>query len=191
MEVQDLKEGQSMLTTVRRLEGGKFYIELAEMIKNPTAKVNLLAMLNKGDDRFAPATPKDRRAWMATEAEGLLILDINVEELEFVTNGNNQDVATLNILNPKIDGEQLHVQLTDSLERQKNWAEQKPKQTTPDANGDYKVFVDGNMNPIFQTQEIVVGEANHVIIKSTARVSITEVEEATVAEATPAMSLNA
>jgi hypothetical protein len=188
MEVQDLKEGQSLLTSVRRLEGGKFYIELAEVVKNPEAKVNLLALLNKGDERFTFNESKARRAWMATTAEGLLILDIDVTKLEFSTNDDGNDVAMLNILNPNIDGEQLRIQITDSLERAKNWTDQKPKQTTPDKDGNYKIFVDGNMRPIFQTTSIVVGEPVHTIIKSVARVSVTEIEPVVVKSA---MSLNA
>ena len=50
--VQSLTPGQSRLVSIRKVEGGKFHLEIAEKIVKESGTVNVLAMLNIGDERF-------------------------------------------------------------------------------------------------------------------------------------------
>ena len=87
------------------------------------------------------------------------------------------------MLNPTLGGERLHVRLKDSLEP--TYAGQAPKQVA-DKDGKITFFMKGGKN-IYQSSEIVAGEATHAIIASDERVKAGE----TVASASASRALNA
>lgn len=64
-----LTYGQSMLTRVRKINGNKFQIELAEKVQR-SDRVNVTGILNEGDDRFNQGKP--RRAWTSAELDSLV-----------------------------------------------------------------------------------------------------------------------
>jgi hypothetical protein len=179
-DVKDIKKGETILTTIRSVNGDKLQIEIAEIVDNQS--INVAAMLNKGDDRFKNAV-KVRRAWQSATAEGLKdLLNIDVADLNFET-VDDKEIATLNMLNPTIAGERLHVQINDSLT--KSFDKQEAKQITT-KEGVFFLTKDGGF--IYQTTKIVAEEPKHVIITSNGRMAK---EEAKATTRVNAMQLNA
>jgi len=164
--IQNLEKGQTLLTSVRKVNGGKFQIEIAEIIENPNAQVNVASLLNAGDSRFSASTGKPRRAWQAGTAEGLAAVGIDVESLSF-SSIDGKEIATVNMLNPEIGGTRLHVRLVDSLEA--DYEGQAPKQVT-DKDGNITYFMKDGQH-IYQSTQIVAGEAKHAVIASSERVA--------------------
>lgn len=161
MKTTDLKSGQSLLTSIRKVNGGKYQIEVAEIIVNPTAKTNLLSKLNADDDRFGASQPKARRAWMTVTAAMIMqYFGIDVATLTF--EGDKQ-IAEVNALNPSVEGQRLGVQLKDTLIPNYN---NRPKLSTRKVNGVdvTEIFTLGG-KPIYQETEIVVAsECKHTIL---------------------------
>ena len=166
MKAEDLKKGQTLLTNVKKVAGGKFQIEIAELIENPNQTVNVAALLNAGDSRFDVNAPKARRAWQSATNEGLLLLGVNIDKLNFIANSEGKEIAEVNILNPSIAGMRLHVQLEDSFVA--SYETQEPKQTNG-KNGVKFFMKDGKH--IYQNTKIVAGEPVHSLIVSDVRVS--------------------
>lgn len=164
--VKDLKKGETILTNVRKVAGGKFQIEIAEFVENPNAQVNVAALLNKGDDRFTQNSSKPRLAWQSATAEGLKSIGVDVTKLTFST-VEGKEIAPCNLMNPSIEGVRLHVRLVDSFE--KGYEGQQPKQVQ-DKEGNITFFMKEGKH-IYQTTQIVAGEAKHAIIASDERVS--------------------
>ena len=165
--INDLKKGEVLLTTVRKVAGNKYQIELAELIDNPSAQVNVAALLNKSDSRFTQNSQKPRRAWQSAEAAELkAYFGIDVTKLKFqsmeTASGKKIEAATVNILNPKIQGMEIHVQIKDSLKPSREG--QEPKLSVR-ANGEKFAFaVQGQY--IYSNTSIVAGPAKHTIINS-------------------------
>ena len=180
--LETITKGETLLTSVRKVNGGKFQIEIAEMVENPNAKVNVASLLNAGDERFAQSNGKPRRAWQSATPEGLMFLNIDVNKLSF-SNVNGKEVATVNMLNPTLDGERLHVRLVDKYEP--SYEGQAPKQVV-DKDGN-KTFFMSDKKYIYQSTEIVCGTPQHSIIKSDERVKA----GARVASVSSASALNA
>ena len=51
--IQTLTKGNTLLVNAQQVANGKVQLEFAEIIKSSTTGVNVLAMLNKSDDRFS------------------------------------------------------------------------------------------------------------------------------------------
>lgn len=180
--IATINKGETLLTNVRKVSGGKFQIEIAEIVENPNAKMNVASLLNAGDDRFTQASAKPRRAWQSATPEGLKLIGLDVTKLAFKS-VDGKEIAEVNMLNPALGGERLHVRLVDSLEP--FYAGQAPKQVA-DKDGKITFFMKDGKN-IYQNSQIVAGEATHAIIASDERVKAGE----TVANASASKALNA
>lgn len=66
--MENLNSTKSFISRVRKVKGDKIEIEVAQLKKSN--KGNLVALLNKGDDRFSSNAP--RRAWMTVTLDGIL-----------------------------------------------------------------------------------------------------------------------
>lgn len=149
--------GETLLVSVKAVNGGKYQLEFAEQIQNPYAKARngITSMLNKSDSRFSS---KARRAWVTGEKmdiEELLGLSLND-----MTVGQSKE---LNILNPEIGGTRLRVQIEETItgsEYQLENVETTAKKAGVD--GDY-IFSDGQH--IFTNLSIVSGNAAHTFLK--------------------------
>jgi hypothetical protein len=182
--IQTLSKGETLLTSVRKVNGGKFQIEIAEFVENPNAKVNVASLLNAGDDRFSNATGKPRMAWQSATPEGLFkAFGLDVTKLTF-NDVNGKETATVNMLNPTISGERLHVRIVDSLE--KSYEGQQPKQVIDSKTGVKTFFMKDGAN-IYSSTQIVAGEPVHAIIASSERVAAGQV----VSKASAVHALNA
>lgn len=179
--LETITKGETLLTSVRKVNGGKFQIEIAEMVENPNAKVNVASLLNAGDERFAQSNGKPRRAWQSATPEGLLLVGVDVNKLSF-SNVGGKEVASVNMLNPTLGGERLHVRLVDKYEP--SYEGQAPKQVV-DKDGGKTFFMSGGKY-IYQSTEIVCGTVEHSIIKSDERVK----QGARVASVSSASALN-
>lgn len=176
--LKDLKKGETLLTTLRKVSGGKYQIEIREFVENPNSRVNLVALLNASDERFGQVN-KTRAAWMSAEAKELQsYFGIDVEALSFDENG----IAEVNILNPEVAGHRLHVEIVDSLTP--SYENQQPKQVNG-KNGTTFFMKDGQH--IYSSTRIVAGTPKHQIIESDVR----ETKAVITNVSASAMSLNA
>ena len=111
--LKNLEVGQSLLTQIRKLEGNKYSMEVAELILKPNSSFNFVGAFNASDKRFKQTSP--RRAWLTGEAVDIeRLLGVNVKELIFKTGENKRTTAEVNILNPIAMGLQMKVKVTES-----------------------------------------------------------------------------
>lgn len=105
MNLQELKENESLLTTVRAVKGGKIQFEIAEKITTEVlGSNNVLAMFNQSDERFEGGS-KPRRAWMTAEKTDFCnIIDLSNDVERQVNSLEEGDTIELNIKNPVIKG---------------------------------------------------------------------------------------
>lgn len=154
--VETLEPGETLLVSAKGINGGKIQLEFAEIIRNPNAKSSnpLVAAFNASDSRFSS---KARRAWQAGE-------QVDIERLLGLTLGTMEkdDVKELNILNPKVNGESLKIQVTETVEAddyQKEHIEDTAKRAGKDGD-----FIMSGGKHIFSNTEIVSGEVQHTFL---------------------------
>ena len=155
------------LTSVRKVKGGKYQIEIAQLIDNPTQSLNVAGLLNKSDERFKQAERKPRRAWASAEAAQLKeYFGLDVAALKFDAKG----MCAVTVENPMIEGLPLQIQISEGTAP--SYDGQKPKQST-DANGVTRFFMKDGAN-IYSTTSIVAlaGDVAHKIIKSDSLVEV-------------------
>jgi hypothetical protein len=159
--VANLQPGETLITTVRKVKGdNKYQVELAQMVINPEAKLNLAALMNADDEKFAGSQPKARRAWQTGTAASIKALfGIDVASLTF--EGEKQ-IAVVNLENPTVQGHRLVVQLEDSLTPNYN---NTPKQYPKGKEKAITILTSGG-KPIYQNTRIVAEkDCVHTIIK--------------------------
>ena len=158
-EEKSIKPGETLLSKVKAISGGKYQLEFAELIQNPTAKGgnSLVGLLNKSDDRFQAVKP--RRAWISGEKsdiEGALGMEI--------ADMDQGDEKFLNIVNPEIGGQRVRVQIQESTEGTDYQLANIDKQAKrAGADGD---FITHGGEYVFSNTSPVVGEAKHVFLTS-------------------------
>ena len=164
--LKDLKKGETLLTTVRKISNGKYQFEIREFVENPEAKLNITSLLNKSDERFTSFVNKTRAAWQSGESSDILeYLGLDVTALDY-EDVEGKMIADVNMLNPTIMGERLHIALVDSEEPQ--YENHQPKHVI-DKDGNKTYFM-SNGKHIYQSSKIVAGTPIHSIIKSDERV---------------------
>ena len=95
--VDSLHLGEVLLTSVRRVGGGKIQIELAEILNE--RPVSAVSLFNVGDERFSQT--KARRAWLSGElAQTCKLLQLPEANITALKEGQSLD---LDVLNPQID----------------------------------------------------------------------------------------
>ena len=173
MSVQEksIKAGETLLSKVKAIGGGKYQLEFAELIQNPTAKGgnSLVSLLNKSDDRFG--APKPRRSWISGEKSD--IEDAFAMEIADMAQGEEK---VLNVLNPEVGGARIRVQITETTQGsdyQLENIETSAKRAGKDGN-----FITHNGDYIFSNTAPVVGEAKHTFLKADAYEAAVEVDVA-------------
>lgn len=172
--VENLEGNEMLLVSAKKVNGNKIQLEFAQRVSNPNARPSsIVGLLNKSDDRFSGPLGSPRRAWLAGEASDIqALLGIDCSDLV-----NVDDMKTLNILNPTIGDEKLHIQITETTEgteydvanfstRAKRAGKDGPFITT--AEGEY----------IYVKATVVKGEPKHVFIADTSRSSSDSAESA-------------
>jgi hypothetical protein len=164
-----LTPGQSMLTSVRRVAGGKFHLELAEKIQKNTGVVNVLSILNAGDSRFN--TSGARRAWAPAEAAMITSsFGIDAEQLEALEESEKMFVC---ILNPSLGDVQLRIQIRETIEGD-DYDNANIEKTAKRAGKDGDILTSEG-SPIF-SKTYVVGAAKGTKVEHTYLVSDQESE---------------
>lgn len=151
--IDTLKKGDTLLVNARKVNGGKIQLEFAEIIKASNTGVNVLALLNKSDDRF---TSGARRCWMSVEvvdAEELMGINLGNDQAWY-TNAKQQEILDLNIINPIIQETRMRVLITESTEpteyQSDNWETQAKRRGK---DGDY---ITHQGNYIFTVSTIIL-----------------------------------
>ena len=164
--VENLEGKEMLLVSARKVNGGKYQLTFAQKVDNPHARpASIVGLLNKSDERFASdGLGKPRYAWISGEAADIkAAFGIDVSDLT-----NVGDQKELNILNPKAQGQDLHIQITETTEGSEydvqNF-ETRAKRAGKD--GDFILTPVGEF--IYVKSTVVAGEPKHVFIKDTIR----------------------
>jgi hypothetical protein len=160
--LETLKFGDTLLTEIRPVNYSdpgkpKVQIELAEFVRDPQRSVNALSIFNSDDDRFSG---KPRRAWL-TVSPAMLKQHLNIDLPKGFEDGD--EVITVNILNPAVNGARLHIQVTETL-TPTSWQLENLDKSAKRAgkDGDYLLY---QGQYIFSNTEVVLGEPNHVFLE--------------------------
>jgi hypothetical protein len=111
--IEALKPGNALLTRVRKVANGKMEIELAEKVVTKKQSINVLALLNKGDERFNQSSGA-RRAWYIAEAAQVTAL-FGVPADQMSALGEYESLY-VGIVNPKIGEAFLRIKIVESTE---------------------------------------------------------------------------
>lgn len=158
-EEKSIKPGETLLSKIKAISGGKYQLEFAELVQNPTAKGgnSLVGLLNKSDDRFASAKP--RRAWISGEKSDIEgALGMKIADME------QGDEKFLNIVNPEMGGQRVRVQITETTvgtDYQLENLEKSAKRAGVDGD-----FITHGGNYVFSNTDPVIGEAKHTFLVS-------------------------
>lgn len=155
--IENLTEGQVLIVSVKKVAGEKFQLELAEKIKNPTSRMNVLALVNAGDDRFKQSSGA-RRAWLTGTAEGFK------STFGIDCTGVTETPKEINKLAPQINGMDLHIEIVETITPSDY--QKANVQSTAKQNGKGKFFMFNNQY-IFSNTAVVAGEAKHKLLKIT------------------------
>ena len=186
--IETLVEGETLLSTIKRSANDTFQVEIVEFVTNTSKKQNVPAAFMAGHAAFNSFPTKPRRAYQSATAEGLLeVFGIEEDQLEFESI-NGKEVAPVNMLNPELNGERLHICIEDSMNP--TYQGQTPKMIKKD-DGTTSFFMKEGQ-PIYSSSKVVLGEPTHTIINSDERVSHLETNTTTAeAVASEDMQLNA
>ena len=111
--LENLQLGTSAIASLRKVAGGKIQFELAERIERASGGINLLALMNKGDERFEQNGV--RRAWMSAEPSQITAyFGISAEDLAEVSE-DKYNPTFIWIKNPEIEGLDLRLQIVETV----------------------------------------------------------------------------
>lgn len=174
----------SVLTQVRRVANNGLQGELVDTVEKP-GSINVLAHLNKGDDRFK--TGNERRAWFPVTMQSLQEIGATPAQLDAIAKLEKDGKFELNISNPKVDGLTLRVEIKESIipdmwQRQNAKKAAKQIMITPEVAksrvktvfdlgihiGKLGYLIDEGGNFIFSKANVTVeGQVNHVFVPGT------------------------
>lgn len=164
--VEELKAGEVLLVSAKRINGGKVSLCFAEKIKNPNSRPSsITGLLNKSDDRFTQSGSA-RYAWMSGEESDIKALfGFGCEDIPNV--GDEKD---LGILNPQIDSEKLSIQITETTDgNEYEVANFDTVAKRAGKDGEFILSEDGKY--IYMRATVVLGDAKHVFLANTKRPS--------------------
>lgn len=114
-KIENLKPGQSLLSSVRRVANDKVQVELVSFVDR--GNINVTALFNKSDERFAQNKP--RRAWKSGEIADIAeLFGIDVAKLNALKEDETIEVGILNpfVLDNSGNKHQLYVQVREYTE---------------------------------------------------------------------------
>jgi len=173
----------SKIVSVKRVANSGLQGELVDVV-NTSERTNVLAKLNLGDQRFDLGST--RRAWFPVTLESLKELGVSKKDLEAINELEEKGKYEFVFESPKIDGEELRIQLTESIipnayQRENTMRTAKQIAITPelaknknvktaykleDFVGQIAYSLDENGNYIFSTSTIVLAsQIKHTFIK--------------------------
>lgn len=163
---ETLTKGNVLLTSAKKVNGGKIQLEFAEHVNNPnlSGNNNIVGLLNASDSRFGASKP--RRAWVSAEiADAVAMIDqLEADQVASLANAPVGEEMELNISNPSIQGQDLHVQVNETIAGTK-WQMENIDRAAKrrGADGDIMTY---NGSPIFSDVTVVAGEAKHTFLQA-------------------------
>jgi hypothetical protein len=175
----------SKIVSIRKVANGGLQAEMVDTIEKPGA-VNVLAKLNKGDERFNLGS--QRRAWFPVTPTSLHELGMSELQLTAIQALEQGERFPVEINDPMIDGHKLRVQVNESIIPdvwQRQNASKAAKQLMIDekvaANtkintefdlrnyiGQNGYFLDKEGNHIFSRTSVTIeGQLNHTLVDGT------------------------
>jgi hypothetical protein len=103
----------SKIISVKRVANNGLQAELTAVVQI-SERINVLQQLNKGDKRFEP-TSLPRHVWFPVTMLSLKELGVDAAKLAEIDNLQFGEKAMLDITDPKIEGELLTIQVTESI----------------------------------------------------------------------------
>lgn len=181
--IDTLKKGDTLLVNARKVANGKIQLEFAEIINSNTKGVNVLALLNKSDDRFSSNA---RRAWMTAEpTDAAELLGINLGANQPWYASDKGDMLDLYILNPSMYDTRMRVIVNETTEPTEYQAENLERSAK--RRGKEGEFITHNGDYIFSNTDVVLSNDNteefHVFLESDNTGLKTKVAAATNADA--------
>ena len=164
MKSEDLKVGQLLLVSAKRVRNSKITLCFAQKIVNPESRpASITGLLNKSDARFTQ-TGNARYAFMT--GEEVDIKDVfGVDCADIPNEGDSKD---LNILNPTADGVALNIQITETTEGSE-WEVANSETAAKRAGKDGELILSVDGLPIYMRATVVTGPAQHVFLAGTKR----------------------
>ena len=164
--IENLEQGEMLLVSARKVNGGKVQLTFAQKIKNPNVRPqSIVGALNASDDRFSQSGGP-RYAWIAVEPKDASeALGLDFSSLKEV--GDEMDI---NKLNPTLNGESLSIQITettDGTDYEVSNYEDRAKKAGP--QGDFILTDKGEY--IYVHSTVIAGEADHFFYTNTVRSS--------------------
>jgi hypothetical protein len=165
-KLNDLKKGDCLLLSAKRVGGGKIQLMFAEKITNPNLRPNsIVGLLNKSDERFT-VEEKPRYAWHSGEVADIKAA-LGIDCSDLTEEGATKEIG---MLNPAINGQPLHIQITESTSGDAyDVANFETRAKRAGKDGDFIVSAEGAY--IYVKSDVVQGEAKHVFLKDTQRKS--------------------
>ena len=163
--LDQLNPGETLLIEAIKVANGKIQLHFAEALEQER-EPNVLAMFNRGDDRFAQGG-KARHCWKIAEpAAASNLFNINLmDDAEWTMNDSGKETVQIGILNPTINGKRLRLQITETITPRSEWdtenieaaAKRKGK------NGD---FITHKGYHIFTMTDMVLSEPKHTFLEA-------------------------
>ena len=164
--VDTLKKGDTLLVNARKVANGKIQLEFAEIISTGAKGINLLALLNKSDERFSSNA---RRAWMTAEpadAKDLFGHDFGPQASWYAS--DRGEMLDLNVLNPTVNGTRCRVIVEETIEPTEYQADNIEKEAK--RRGKDGPFITHNGNYVFSNTDVIVYPSDttdlHVFLES-------------------------
>lgn len=157
------------LEKARMINGGKVELTFTQVVETEKKAKNILGMLNASDERFNVGNPNKTMAWVSavpSDAEALFGIDFSSLE-------NVGDEMELNVVEPKINGELLNIQIKETT-KGSDWDFANLEKSAKRAGKDGDFIMTADSEYIFRKASVVAGEPQHYIMKETVRQSATD-----------------
>ena len=163
-KVEELKAGQLLLVSAKRVAGEKVSLCFAQQVINPNSRpASITGLLNKSDDRFTQSA-NARYAWQTgMQADIEAVFGVDCSDIP-----NLGDEKELGILNPEIDGQKLSLQITETTDGN-DYEEDNYEKTSKRAGKDGDFIMSADNKYIYTRASIVIAPAQHVFMKDTHR----------------------
>lgn len=166
--INGLKEGETLLTSLKKVNGDKIQVEIAEKVRSPynrsAGRSAVTQMFNASDHRFNGGSGA-RRAWQPGTAGDLKKLFPSLStQIDECSSKEVGHVVYVGIKNPTINGQRLRLQVEETTTPNEREAQIMDK-VVKTAGADGNVVTSGGM-PVISRTHITMGEATHTFLPS-------------------------
>jgi len=163
-KVEDLKAGDILLVSAKKVNGGKVQLCFAQLITNPEARPSSIAgLLNASDERFTQSG-KARYAWQAGQVSEIKE-HFGVDCSGLAEVGDEMEIG---LMNPTINGFPLNIQITETTEGS-NYDVANFETRAKRAGADGPFITDAEGKYIYVKSSVITGEPIHAFLSNTSR----------------------